>query len=420
MTQVQRGIVGRQAIGRGPEVQGVAGFATLEAVEGVGLGVDTEALRGAHLRAMQWAGTALLAGVVGAWREAEQHQHLGDGDGGADGGEVDGGPRRIGLLFELLVAGLSGLLAKFASLGEFAVALGEDGDILAKECVVGRDIADGAIQANSVVMFDILGNDPSGVLQRQRNLDADALALEGFVPAFDLAIALGIISRSTYMGHAGDADEFFEILGDELRSVVGDDARRDAGGFFAGALDDGFDVDFLHFFADFVVNGEAAAAIQDRAQEVKRAGDVEVADIDVPVFVWFDRLHEAGAFFGDVGRLAGEESSFFEDAIDAGRAARDDVGIEHHEGHAAITFGGILASEVADARDFVVGEPMIARDPGVVFVDFAEACTPIFVLASAYANPGHETRDGEVGFVAPGADEIDDGVTRVMRDPLFG
>lgn len=67
------------------------------------------------------------------------------------------------------------------------------------------------------------------------------------------------------MGHAGDADEFFEILGDELGSVVADDAWRDAGEFFTGALDDDFHVRFLHFFANFVMNGEATAAVQDAA-----------------------------------------------------------------------------------------------------------------------------------------------------------
>ena len=60
---------------------------------------------------------------------------------------------------------------------------------------------------------------------------------------------------------------------------------------------------------------------------------------------------------------------------------------------------------------------MIAWHPGVVLVDFAEACTPIFVLAAADADPGHEVRDGDVGFVAPRTDEIDKLVARVMGDP---
>ena len=54
---------------------------------------------------------------------------------------------------------------------------------------------------------------------------------------------------------------------------------------FAGALEDGFHVGFLHFLADFPVDDEAAVAVEDGAEEVKSAGDVEVADIDVPVLV---------------------------------------------------------------------------------------------------------------------------------------
>jgi hypothetical protein len=70
---------------------------------------------------------------------------------------------------------------------------------------------------------------------------------------------------------------------------------------FAGALDDGGHVFFLHFRADFPVDDEAAAAIEDGTQEVEGPGDVEVADIDMPVLVGFQGLHEAGAFLGGRG-----------------------------------------------------------------------------------------------------------------------
>ena len=139
----------------------------------------------------------------------------------------------------------------------------------------------------------------------------------------------------------------------------------------------------------------------------------------MPFLVRCEGLLEAGAFLGDVGSLTGQESRLLEDAIDAGRAAGDDIGIEHHEGHAAITFERILASEVADAHDFILGEPMVAWDPGIVFVDFAVAGAPVLVLAAGDADPGDETRDGDVGFVGPGADKIDDGVARVVSDPTF-
>ena len=71
------------------------------------------------------------------------------------------------------------------------------------------------------------------------------------------------------MGHTADADEFLEVLGDELRAVVGDDPRPSVGISFTGALDDGFHIDFFHLFSDLPVDTEAAAAIEKAAEEVK-------------------------------------------------------------------------------------------------------------------------------------------------------
>jgi hypothetical protein len=63
---------------------------------------------------------------------------------------------------------------------------------------------------------------------------------------------------------------------------------------------------------------------------------------------------------------------------------------------------------------------MIAWHPGVVLVDFAETRDPILILAAADADPGNKTRDGDVGFVRPRANEIDEFVARVVRDPDAG
>ena len=219
------------------------------------------------------------------------------------------------------------------------------------------------------------------------------------------------------MCHAGDADELLEILGDELRPVVADDAWPSVGVGLAGALEDGLDVTFLHFFADFPVDDEATVAIEDGAEEVERAGDVEVTDIDVPVFVSLERLDEAGAFLRDIGRRAGQETSGLEDAIHTSRAAGDLIGIEHHEGQPAVAFERILASEDADLFFFVVGKPVVARHPGVVLVDLAEALLPVVELAGADADPGKEATDGDLRLVAPFADEIDDGVTGIVGNP---
>ncbi len=106
-----------------------------------------------------------------------------------------------------------------------------------------------------------------------------------------------------------------------------------------------------------------------------------------------------------------------QDAPDAGGAAGDDVGIEHHEGEPAIAFEGIGDGEVDDAAFFVACEPVIAWDPGVVLVDFAVAFLPVVELGSAQADPAEEAADGNFGLVGPGVDEIDEAVAGVMRHP---
>jgi hypothetical protein len=45
------------------------------------------------------------------------------------------------------------------------------------------------------------------------------------VPAFDFSVRLRIVGRCSDVCHARDADKLFEILGDELRAVVGNDPR---------------------------------------------------------------------------------------------------------------------------------------------------------------------------------------------------
>jgi hypothetical protein len=93
------------------------------------------------------------------------------------------------------------------------------------------------------------------------------------------------------------------------------------------------------------------------------------------------------------------------------------IGIEHHEGHSAITFVRMSTSEDTDAFFLLVGEPVIARHPGVVFVDLAETRDPIVKLADADADPRDEATKRDARFVAPVADEIDDLVAGIVGNP---
>ena len=77
----------------------------------------------------------------------------------------------------------------------------------------------------------------------------------------------------------------------------------------------------------------------------------------------------------------------------------------------------MAAGEDADTLFLVVGEPVIARNPGVVLVDFAETPDPVVILTGADADPGKETRDRDLGLVGPGADEIDDVIAGIVGDP---
>jgi hypothetical protein len=83
----------------------------------------------------------------------------------------------------------------------------------------------------------------------------------------------------------------------------------------------------------------------------------------------------------------------------------------------AVTFEPVLASKSADALLFVVGEPVVARHPGVVLVDFAEAMLPVVELARTDADPGQEATDGNIRLVAPNPDEIDQLIAGVVGDP---
>ena len=103
------------------------------------------------------------------------------------------------------------------------------------------------------------------------------------------------------MRHAADTNELLEIAGDELRAVVGDDPRRDAGELLAGALDDLFNVRLGHRLPQLPVDDEATTAIQEAAEVVEGAGDVDVGDIDMPVLMRLRGVAQTLSLFGKAG-----------------------------------------------------------------------------------------------------------------------
>jgi hypothetical protein len=64
------------------------------------------------------------------------------------------------------------------------------------------------------------------------------------------------------------------------------------------------------------------------------------------------------------------------------------ISIEHHKGQSSITFQGVGTGKGTDTLFFVVAEPVIARDPVVMFVDLTKATFPVLELAGGDADPG--------------------------------
>src|SRR5262249_48187590 len=273
------------------------------------------------------------------------------------------------------------------------------------------------MQPNRVVMLDKLAHDPSSVFQGQRRSRTNTLFLEDAMPAFDFAVALRVVRRGPRMRHTANADELLGVPGDELRAVVGDDPRRHAGELLACPLDDLFDIGLGHGLTQLPMDQESATTIQEAAQIVEGAGDIDVGDIDMPVLVRSERLHKALALAGDLGRVAVKQAGLLENPVDAGRAARDDVLVDHHESQAAITLQREQSMEVADGLFLLVFQPVVARNPGIMLVDLAVAVLPGVPLGGGQPQPQQEAEHGDAGLAGPTVDEINDLIASVMGNP---
>ena len=73
------------------------------------------------------------------------------------------------------------------------ITLAEDGVVTVGEAIVGSDVAEGAVEADLVVVGDEGGGDAPGVVKVQRRLWSNRLFFEGAVKAFDLTVALRIM-----------------------------------------------------------------------------------------------------------------------------------------------------------------------------------------------------------------------------------
>jgi len=180
---------------------------------------------------------------------------------------------------------------------ELAIAFIKDFLVPAFKHRQRRHIVDGAVQTNRIVFEYVFFHTAFGIFQGERRQGPDTITFDRAMVAFDLTVALRVVRTGANVFHSAQSNEVFEVFGDELRSVVRDDSGCHAGVFFASGLENDFDIDLLHFFTNVPMDDTSAESIEDRGHEVERPGDVEVGNVDVPVFMSHERLLKSGSFF---------------------------------------------------------------------------------------------------------------------------
>ena len=115
--------------------------------------------------------------------------------------------------------------------------------------------------------------------------------------------------------------------------------------------------------------------------------------------------------------MAVHQARLLQHAIDARRADRHHVGVEHHEGQSPIAFQWMLVVKADDGLFLPVGQPPVAWYPAVMFVDLAVTASPVVELALADPNPTDQPFRGQFGSLFPIANVVDDLIAGIVGNP---
>ena len=130
---------------------------------------------------------------------------------------------------------------------------------------------------------------------------------------------------------------------------------------------------------DHPMHDVPAVAVEDAAQMIEGAADVQVAEIDVPVTVRTAGPMEALPFPFVGRRRPPQPIGRLQQPIDRGRAGRRHVVVEHHERQPSIALQGVFTLVVEDGSLLRLREPVVAGNLRVVLVDLAVTLPPVVV-----------------------------------------
>jgi len=222
------------------------------------------------------------------------------------------------------------------------------------------------------------------------------------------------------MRHPGHPDKLLEVLGDELRTVVRDDARPGFGEFFLRPLNDDFYVGLSHLFANLPVNNIAAASVKQATQVVKCSSDVEIRNIHMPMLMGQQWLDKTCTLFAGLVIPSFQKSGFGKHAPCAGRADSNKITVQHHKREPPVALQGVLQVKVNDGLPLPLLQPEIPGDEGVMFVDFPTTLNPAVEFTFTDGQPNNKSPKVDAGLFAPRLDEVHHGVSCVMGHPDTG
>ena len=165
------------------------------------------------------------------------------------------------------------------------------------------------------------------------------------------------------------------------------------------------------------MHDRSAEAIEQAAKEEEGSPDVDIGDVDVPMLVRPERLMESRSLERNLGVMPFHQPSIAKHAVDARRAYRHDIGVEHHEGETTVALKWVLIVKINDGLFFPVFEPPIAWNPAVVLVDLAVTLPPVVELALSDAQPGDKLLGRDLRPIRPITGVVDDLITSVVGNP---
>ena len=151
-------------------------------------------------------------------------------------------------------------------------------------------------------------------------------------------------------------------------------------------------------------------------QVVKRAAEVQVTDVRVPMPMRPIRLCESRPFLGRRPATSIQASSVFENSIRRRRPHCDNVVVKHHECQTPITVQRMRIVVVEDRLTFPRLKLIIPRNLAVVLVGLAIAIAPVLVLARGQFKPSEQGLLAQLGAILPVLDVVDDLVADVVAN----